>query len=94
LIERKTRLKKIIAETNIQISESFEVDGREMYEHACSIGLEGAVSKVRDSRYVSGRSKDWLKRPVPSARRCLLPGSRSTAKSSTASISAGARAGT
>jgi bifunctional non-homologous end joining protein LigD len=62
LIERKALLKKIIAETDIQFSESFEVDGREMFEHACSVGLEGVVSKVRDSRYVAGRSKDWVKK--------------------------------
>jgi bifunctional non-homologous end joining protein LigD len=61
-IERKALLKKIIAETDVQFSESFEVDGREMFQHACSVGLEGVVSKVRDSRYVSGRSKGWLKK--------------------------------
>jgi bifunctional non-homologous end joining protein LigD len=55
LFERKVLLKKIIAETDIQFSESFEVDGAEMYKHACKTGLEGVVSKVRDSRYVSGR---------------------------------------
>jgi bifunctional non-homologous end joining protein LigD len=33
-----------------------------MNEHACSIGLEDVVSKVRDSRYVSGRTNDWLKK--------------------------------
>jgi ATP-dependent DNA ligase len=32
-----------------------------MYQHACSIGLEGVVSKVRDSKDVSGRSNDRLK---------------------------------
>ena len=56
------RLKKIIAETDVQFSESFEVDGTEMYKHARSVGLEGIVSKVRDSRYASGRSNDWLKK--------------------------------
>jgi bifunctional non-homologous end joining protein LigD len=61
LMERKAHLKKIIDGTDIQFSESFEVDGREMYQHACKVGLEGVVSKVRDSHYVSGRSKDWLK---------------------------------
>ncbi|MCU1340530.1 MAG: ligase, partial [Bryobacterales bacterium] len=25
-------------------------------------GLEGVVSKVRDSRYASGRSNDWVKK--------------------------------
>jgi bifunctional non-homologous end joining protein LigD len=46
LFERKALLKKIITETDIQFSESFEVDGREMYEHVCKTGLEGIVSKV------------------------------------------------
>jgi bifunctional non-homologous end joining protein LigD len=63
LFERKALLKKIIAETDIQFSETFEVDGREMYKHACKTGLEGVVSKVRDSRrYVSGRINDWEKK--------------------------------
>jgi bifunctional non-homologous end joining protein LigD len=61
LMERKALLKKLIANTAIQFSESFEVDGREMYKHACSIGLEGVVSKVRDSHYHSGRGNDWVK---------------------------------
>jgi bifunctional non-homologous end joining protein LigD len=59
LIERKTHLKKIIDGTDIQFSESFEVDGPEMYVHACKVGLEGVVSKVRNSRYVSGRINNW-----------------------------------
>jgi bifunctional non-homologous end joining protein LigD len=62
LIERKTHLKKLVAKTDIQFSESFEVDGPEMYKHACSVGLEGVVSKVRDSRYASGRGNDWVKK--------------------------------
>jgi bifunctional non-homologous end joining protein LigD len=52
LFQRKAFLKKIIAETDIQFSESFEIGGREMFAHACRIGLEGVVSKVRNSRYV------------------------------------------
>ena len=55
LIERKALLKKIIAETDVQFSESFDVDGREMFKHACKTGLEGVVSKVRDSRYRAAR---------------------------------------
>jgi bifunctional non-homologous end joining protein LigD len=62
LFERKALLKKIVFETDIQFSESFEIDGREMYKHACKTGLEGVVSKVRDSRYVSGRVNDWVKK--------------------------------
>jgi bifunctional non-homologous end joining protein LigD len=62
LFERKTLLKKLIDRTNVQFSESFEVDGGEMYKHACKTGLEGVVSKVRVSRYASGRSNDWVKK--------------------------------
>jgi hypothetical protein len=29
--------------------------------HACKMGLEGIVSKRKDSAYRSGRSPDWLK---------------------------------
>jgi bifunctional non-homologous end joining protein LigD len=62
LFERKALLKKLIADTDVQFSDSFEVDGREMFKHACKTGLEGVVSKVRDSRYASGRGNDWVKK--------------------------------
>jgi bifunctional non-homologous end joining protein LigD len=71
LFERKVQLKKIISDTDVQFSESFEVDGKEMYKHACKTGLEGVVSKVRDSRYNSGRTKDWVKKTC--AQRETLP---------------------
>ncbi len=61
LVERKALLKKTIDKTDIQFSESFEVDGGEMLKHACKTGLEGVVSKVRDSHYSNGRSNDWVK---------------------------------
>jgi bifunctional non-homologous end joining protein LigD len=62
LVARKAELKKIIAGTNVQFSESFELEGRSMFEHACKIGLEGVVSKVRDSVYASGRGNNWVKK--------------------------------
>jgi bifunctional non-homologous end joining protein LigD len=62
LVERKTHLKKIINHTDIQFSESFEIDGAEIFAHACKVGLEGVVSKVRDSSYVSGRGNNWVKK--------------------------------
>jgi hypothetical protein len=55
LHQRKVELKKIIAGTDIQFSESFEIDGEAMFAHACKLGLEGVVSKVRDSIYPTGR---------------------------------------
>jgi bifunctional non-homologous end joining protein LigD len=71
LIERKKHLRKLIEKTKIQFSDSFEVDGPELYKHACGIGLEGIVSKLRESHYVSGRGNDWLKKTC--AQRETLP---------------------
>jgi len=62
LLRRKAELKKIIAGTDVQFSESFEIEGREMFAHACKLGLEGVVSKVRDSAYASGRGTNWVKK--------------------------------
>ncbi len=51
-------LEKIIVDTEVQFSESFEVDGPKLFEHACKVGLEGVVSKVRDSAIRRGASMD------------------------------------
>jgi bifunctional non-homologous end joining protein LigD len=37
------------------------------FRHACKLGLEGIVSKRKDSPYRSGRSPDWLKMKNPAA---------------------------
>ena len=44
-----------------------EEDGPLAFAHACKMGLEGIVSKRRDSRYVSGRSPHWIKSKNPNA---------------------------
>ena len=71
LTARKAQLKKIVAGSDIQFSDSFTIAGREVFEHACKLGLEGVVSKVADSPYASGRSRDWVK--VTCAQRETLP---------------------
>jgi ATP-dependent DNA ligase len=38
-----------------------------VFRHACKLGLEGIVSKRKDSPYRSGRSPDWLKMKNPEA---------------------------
>jgi len=55
LVQRKSVLKKIISGTDVQFSESFEIEGGAMFAHACKLGLEGMVSKIRNSAYASGR---------------------------------------
>jgi bifunctional non-homologous end joining protein LigD len=61
LHERKRLLESIIDQTDVQFSDSFEIDGPDMLKHACKTGLEGIVSKVRDSKYPQGRSNNWVK---------------------------------
>jgi bifunctional non-homologous end joining protein LigD len=69
LIQRKAELRKMVDGTDVQFSESFEIEGREMFAHACKLGLEGVVSKLRDGPYPKGRTSDWVKKPACSARR-------------------------
>jgi ATP-dependent DNA ligase len=38
-----------------------------IFKHACKLSLEGIVSKRLDSRYCSGRSRQWLKMRNPQA---------------------------
>ncbi|MHC2250810.1 bifunctional non-homologous end joining protein LigD [Bradyrhizobium embrapense] len=72
LRERKSVLKRLVDGTAVQFSESFEIDGAEMFKHACKLGLEGVVSKVADSIYPTGaRSRDWVKKTC--AQRETLP---------------------
>ena len=42
-------------------------DGATLFEQVCSLGLEGIVSKRKDSRYISGRSPYWLKMKNPAS---------------------------
>jgi bifunctional non-homologous end joining protein LigD len=44
-----------------------EEDGPLVFAHACRLGLEGIVSKRKDSRYRSERSPDWIKSKNPDA---------------------------
>jgi bifunctional non-homologous end joining protein LigD len=71
LDQRKSLLKSIIDGTDIQFSQSFHIDGPQLFKHACKTGLEGIVSKVRDSRYPKGRSNDWTK--ITCSQRETLP---------------------
>ena len=56
------------AEPSIRFNEHLdEEDGPLVFRHACKLGLEGIVSKRRDSAYASGRSPHWIKSKNPSA---------------------------
>jgi bifunctional non-homologous end joining protein LigD len=60
---RKAALEMLLAQAGlgIRFNEHMEGDGETVFRHACKFGLEGIVSKRKDSTYRSGRSPDWLK---------------------------------
>src|SRR5262249_1140336 len=70
---RKATLASIVAKASpgIRFNEHIEGDGPTVFAHACKMGLEGIVSKRKDSAYRSGRSSDWvMKNPTaPAVRR-------------------------
>ncbi|HEX6993464.1 MAG TPA: DNA ligase D [Gammaproteobacteria bacterium] len=45
----------------IRYVQHFEGKGEALFDEVCQLGLEGIMSKRRDSAYRSGRSTDWLK---------------------------------
>ena len=65
LIKRKERLHELLTEKKLPdwlvYSDHVIGSGAEFYHGACDAGLEGVVSKLADSKYVSGRTKSWLK---------------------------------
>jgi bifunctional non-homologous end joining protein LigD len=75
LEERRKRLAKLLSRSNkatrdgIQLSEAITGDGDRIFRHACGLGLEGIVSKRVGSRYVSGRTRAWLKTKNPNFER-------------------------
>jgi bifunctional non-homologous end joining protein LigD len=65
LVKRREALARLLRRVRkggaLQLSETIDGDAEMILRHACKAGLEGIVSKRRDSAYTSGRSKDWLK---------------------------------
>jgi bifunctional non-homologous end joining protein LigD len=66
---RKATLRSMLAKAGLglRFNEHLEGDGPTVFAHACKMGLEGIVSKRKDSPYRSGRSPDWLKMKNPTA---------------------------
>jgi putative ABC transport system substrate-binding protein len=58
-------------------NEHVEADGPTVFGQACKMGLEGIVSKRKNSAYRSGRSPDWLKSKNPACEALLRTGGRS-----------------
>jgi bifunctional non-homologous end joining protein LigD len=69
LVVRKATLASVLARAapGLRFNEHIEEDGPTVFAHACKLGLEGIVSKRRDSSYRSGRSPHWIKSKNPNA---------------------------
>jgi bifunctional non-homologous end joining protein LigD len=63
----KGKLRRKALGLGIQYNEHVEGDGAVVFAHACTLGLEGIVSKHRERPYRSGPSKTWLKIKNPAA---------------------------
>ncbi len=67
LLDRKAALRRLLeaapaaVRQAVRYSDHVEGEGRRFYEEACKVGLEGVVSKRRDSAYAGGRAREWLK---------------------------------
>ena len=65
LEERKALLQEVLAAAGpvdrLRYSDHVAGSGREFFDQACRLGVEGIISKRRDAPYRSGRGKDWLK---------------------------------
>src|SRR3954470_16005022 len=66
---RKATLRSMLAKAGLglRFNKHLEGDGPTVFAHACKMGLEGIVSKRRDSAYRSGRTRDWVKSKNPAS---------------------------
>jgi bifunctional non-homologous end joining protein LigD len=51
----------------IRFNEHIEEDGPIVFQHASKLGPECIVSKRKDSHYISGRCRHWIKSKNPNA---------------------------
>jgi len=76
LEHRKALLKKNVRAGNafVMFSDHVAGDGVKLFQKARRRGLEGIVAKRRDSRYRTGRSRDWLKIKVIESQEFVICG--------------------
>lgn len=64
LIERKSMLEDLLGgstSTVLRFSDHVTGKGQQFFEAACGMGAEGIMSKRKDSGYIQGRSRTWVK---------------------------------
>jgi bifunctional non-homologous end joining protein LigD len=62
LRERKAILRRLLSfHGPVRLTPHRNRDGEALFREACRKGWEGLIAKRADSRYLQGRSRDWLK---------------------------------
>lgn len=90
LIKRKESLRQVIPVAGmIRYSDHIEADGLAMYGAAERLGLEGIVAKSSRSRYVSGRSDQWVKIRIDQSDDFVLMGYREAGNGDIRSVMVG-----
>ena len=92
LHERKARLKALLdrsGSSRIRYVEHFDSGGDAVLKSACSLQLEGVVSKKLDAPYVSGRSDGWTKSKCRGGQEVVVAGWTSDGPNTLRSLIAG-----
>jgi bifunctional non-homologous end joining protein LigD len=76
LLARKEILARILAKAPdaIRFSDHIVSRGEALYREACRLGLEGVISKRKDSPYRPGRSSSWLKTKCHASQEFVIGG--------------------
>ena len=64
LVDRKSALRDLLAGSGdgiVRYADHQDARGAEFFQHACSLSLEGIISKQSEAPYISGRGRSWLK---------------------------------
>jgi bifunctional non-homologous end joining protein LigD len=78
LTVRKAALRRLLKNQPrngpLRYTEDFEERGSAIFKHACELGLEGIVSKLRDAPYRPGRSENFVKTKCHNAQEFVVAG--------------------
>jgi bifunctional non-homologous end joining protein LigD len=78
LMVRKAALRRLLKNQPrngpLRYTEDFEERGSAIFQHACELGLEGIVSKLRDAPYRTGRSENFVKTKCHNAQEFIVAG--------------------
>lgn len=77
LRERKELLRSVLPEDDsiIRMSNNFDASGKELFELADKMGLEGIIAKREESQYMPGtRTREWLKIKTEKRQEAIIGG--------------------